>query len=128
MIEEINQANFDEKVIRSNEPVVLKVWGSRCHNCNTMAPIFEATAADSQQQAKFYSLKADDNIELVRRLKIMGVPTLLFYHHGVLLAKKIGVLSQKSITKILAPIIVLSPADAEAGKYRSWWSRLTKKK
>ena len=127
MVEEINQLNFKKKVIKSDKPVVLKVWGSKCHNCKTLTPIFDDVSADNQDNAFFFGLKADDNMELVRSLKIKGVPTLLFYHHGVLIAKKIGVRSQNSISSILEPILTLSPAEAEENKYRTWWNRLTKR-
>ena len=114
MILELNEKEFQANVLdNEHKPVVIEVWASWCHNCKTLEPIYKASAAELKDKANFYQLKADDNRELTRSLKIMGVPTLLFYRHGVLIAKKPGVRSQKSISKILDPLYSYSKEEAK---------------
>jgi len=118
MILELKEEDFHPKVLDNNlKPVVVEVWASWCHNCKTLDPIFKAAAEEHGEKADFYQLKADDNRDLVKSLKIMGVPTLLFYKHGVLIAKKPGVKSQKAITKILEPLFEYSQEEAEENKH-----------
>ena len=117
MIKELKEEDFKSNVIDNKaKPVVIEVWASWCHNCKTLDPIFKATAEEHSDKADFYQLKADDNRDLVKSIKIMGVPTLLFYKHGVLIAKKPGVKSQKAITKILEPLIGYTEEESEANK------------
>jgi len=114
----LKEEEFQLKVLeQSDKPVVVEVWASWCHNCKTLDPIYKATAEELKGKANFYQLKADDNQELVKSLKIMGVPTLLFYKHGVLIAKKPGVKSQKAIKKIIEPLYNYNKEDAEANKH-----------
>ena len=118
MTQELKEEDFKDKVLNnSTKPVVVEVWASWCHNCKTLDPIFKATAKDLNEKAEFYQLKVDDNQTLVKSLKLMGVPTLLFYRHGVLIAKKPGVKSQKTITKIIQPLINYSQDEAMENKY-----------
>ena len=125
MILELNEKEFQTKVLdNKHKPVVLEVWASWCHNCKTLEPIYKASAAELKDKANFYQLKADDNRELTRSLKIMGVPTLLFYRHGVLIAKKPGVRSQKSIGKILDPLYSYSKEEAEANVHKGFFKRI----
>ena len=118
MTQELKEEDFKDKVLNnSTKPVVIEVWASWCHNCKTLDPIYKATAKDLNEKAEFYQLKVDDNQTLVKSLKLMGVPTLLFYRHGVLIAKKPGVKSQKTITKIIESLINYSQDEAMANKH-----------
>jgi thioredoxin-like negative regulator of GroEL len=83
---ELKEEDFQAKVLDStSRPVVVEVWASRCHHCRTLEPIYKASAEELKDKADFYQLKADDNMELTKSLKIIGVPTSLFYSHGVLI-------------------------------------------
>jgi thioredoxin-like negative regulator of GroEL len=122
---ELKEEDFQTKVLDcSTKPVVVEVWASRCHHCKTLEPIYKASAEDLKSKADFYQLKADDNMALVKSLKIMSVPTLLYYSHGVLITKKTGVRSQKAISKILDPLYTYSKEDAEANIYRGLLKRI----
>lgn len=122
---DLKEEDFQAKVLdNKSKPVVLEVWASWCHNCKTLDPIFNASAEELKDKAEFYKLKADDNRDLTKSLKIMGVPTLLFYRHGVLIAKKPGVRSQKSISKILDPLYEYSKEEAEANIHKGLLKKL----
>ncbi len=121
---ELKAAEFAQKVLHSSKPVVVDVWASWCHNCKTLEPIFRETATEYGARADFYLLKADENRELVKSLKIMGVPTLLFYRHGVLIAKKPGVRSKKEIAKLLEPLYDYNSEEAIANEHKGLWQRL----
>ena len=120
----LNAADFHRKVIENKRPVVVDVWASWCHNCKVLEPVFREAAATMNDKADFYMLKADDNRDLVKALKIMGVPTLLFYRHGILIAKKPGVRSKKDIARLLEPLYAYDSEEAMANEHKSLWQRL----
>ena len=125
MTRELKTEDFSTKVLENEvKPIVVKVWASWCHNCKTLAPIFQSSAEEHGVKVDFYGLKADDNIDLAKSLKIFGVPTVLFYRHGVLIAKKTGVVSQKSIAKTLQPLYEYSKEDAVSNAYKSLFKRI----
>jgi thioredoxin 1 len=122
---ELKEEDFQSKVLDiETKPVVVEVWASWCHNCKALDPIYKSTAKDFNGEADFYELKVDDNKDLVKSLKILGVPTLLFYKHGVLVAKKPGVRSQKAITRILDSIKSYSKEEEETNKHKSLLKKL----
>jgi len=125
MSQSLKEENFNRSVLEnSSKPVVIKVSTNSCHNCKTLAPIFEASEVEHRDRADFFELKADDNLNFARSLKIFAVPTLLFYRHGVLVAKKAGVRSQKSIGKILEPLYNYSKEDAVKNKHKGILKRI----
>lgn len=104
------------------------VTASWCDNCKALVPIFEKTGKKLESIADFNYLSVDDNKELAKSLKIMGVPTMLFYRHGVLIAKKVGNQSPNTMKKIVNSMVELTPEEANAKEYRSFFSKLFGKK
>ena len=122
---DLKEEDFQAKVLDStSKPVVVKVWATRCHHSKTLEPIYKASAEKLKDKADFYQLNVEDNMALVRSLKIMGVPTLLFYQYGVLITKKAGVCSQKAISQILDPLYSYSKEDAEANVHKGLLKRI----
>lgn len=123
-MKELNLDDFNAAVKSVDNPSVVMVKASWCSNCNAMAPDFEKSAKEMEGKADFHYLTVDDNEELARSLKIMGVPTTLFYRHGTLISKKVGRQSANSIAKVIEPLIGLSEKEAKDKEYRSPFRRL----
>lgn len=120
--------NFEESTMAVDKPVAVMVTASWCGNCKALAPIFEKTAEELGNKAEFNYLSVDDNKELAKSLKIMGVPTMLFYRHGVLIAKKVGNQPPSTMKKIVDSLADLTPEEANDKEYRSFFSKIFGKK
>ncbi len=107
MIEQINGAVFNEKIIDSDGVIVVKVYTDACPNCKTLTPFYEKANAEKSDGYHFYDLKAQDGMDWVRKYKVLGVPTLLFFRKGLLLDKKTGVISSEKILRRLDKIAAL---------------------
>lgn len=105
MIEEITSVNFEKNVLESTKPVLVEIYTNSCPNCKVLEPIVEETAKANSTDFSFYKLNAQNNLNLVKQFKIMGVPTLLFFSHGILVDKKAGVINQLKIEKRLKPLL-----------------------
>jgi thioredoxin 1 len=101
---DITTSQFQKKVIENEKPTVVDIYTLRCPNCKVIEPIFKAAAEANNEIFTFYKLNASENMEIAKRYKVLGVPTLLFFKHGVLVDKKTGVMQQKNIEKRLAKI------------------------
>jgi len=78
----INADNFESEVIKSEQPVVMDLWGPKCGPCLALMPDVEALAEEYAGKIKFAKLNVMENRRLVITLKVMGVPTFLFYMNG----------------------------------------------
>ncbi|MCB8923124.1 MAG: thioredoxin [Ardenticatenaceae bacterium] len=113
MIVEIGSDTFECEVLEAEMPVVVDVWAPWCGPCRIQAPIFAEAAQQFAGEALFVKLNADENQDLVRRYKIMGIPTMLFFRHGRLVERKTGVQSKEAIAKRLEPLLTMLPEQAE---------------
>ncbi|MCB9419051.1 MAG: thioredoxin [Ardenticatenaceae bacterium] len=113
MIQEVNADIFEKDVLGAGLPVVVDVWAPWCGPCRMQAPIFEEAAQQFDGEALFVKLNADENQELVRQYKIMGIPTMLFFRYGRLVERKTGVQSAEAIAKRLSGLLSMTPEQAE---------------
>jgi len=114
MVSEINSELFEQKVLNDPKPSIIKIYTEACPNCKTIHPIFEQTAESNINHYNFFEMNAHENLELVKRFKVLSVPTLLFFSHGILVNKKTGVISQKKIEKRLLPLTNYSKESAKS--------------
>ncbi|HIP47834.1 MAG TPA: thioredoxin [Lutibacter sp.] len=126
MVLDINNSEFENKVVKSDKLVVVEVYTQRCPHCKRLHPIFDQTASDNAEHINFYKLDAQKNMALAKQYKVLTVPTLLFFSHGILVDKKRGVSSQKQIEKRLLPLMTYTKEKAASkertGFFKMSWS------
>ncbi len=79
---ELNKENFEEEVLKSDLPVLVDLWGPQCGPCLALMPKVEEISRKYEGKVKFCKLNVAENRKLVISLRVMGVPTFLFYKGG----------------------------------------------
>lgn len=118
---DITTSEFQENVLENVIPTVVYIYTLRCPKCKVIDSIFEATAEANKENYSFYKLNASENMDIAKRYKVLGVPTLLFFRHGILVDKKTGVLSQEKIEKRLSKIADYTPEMASKKEVKGYF-------
>ncbi len=87
---EVNKENFEQEVVNGALPVVVDMWGPQCGPCLALMPQVEELAASYEGRVKFTKLNVAENRRLCATLRVMGVPTFLFYKSGEQIARISG--------------------------------------
>jgi len=93
----LTDENFESEVMQSDVPVVVDFWAAWCGPCKLMNPIIDSLAEEFEGKAKLAKINIDDYDDLANQYHIMGVPTLLFFKDGNLVARTEGVMAQGAI-------------------------------
>jgi thioredoxin 1 len=84
MAVEVNKDNYDAEVLQSKLPVVVDFWGPQCHSCLALMPAVEHLEHEYAGKIKVAKLNAAaGNRMLCAKLRVLGLPTFLFYKDGV---------------------------------------------
>jgi thioredoxin 1 len=123
-MELLTDQNFDSQVLDNQKPVVVAFMTPTCPNCTRLKPTYQATAEENIDKAAFFELNAHDYLDVAKKYKVMAVPTLLYFRHGILVNKQSGVKSRNSIEKVIDQIKDYTPADAEDNQYKSFLQKI----
>lgn len=78
----LDDANFEAEVLRSEQPVLVDVWGARCAPCKKLEPILMELAAQYQGRVKVCEIGAESAPRTMARLQIQSTPTVLYFKDG----------------------------------------------
>ena len=103
---EVNDANFDQEVLRSEQPVMVDFWAVWCGPCKAIAPIVDSVAGTFAGKLKVAKMNVDQNGATPSRYGIRGIPALLFFKGGKVTDQIVGYVGQdvieEKINKVLA--------------------------
>ena len=105
---EINEGNFDNEVLQSNEPVLVDFWAEWCGPCKAIAPVLEEIAVAYSGRLKVVKVNVDENPAISERYRIRSIPTLLYFAEGQLRHHTVGAVSRKRIVDDLETVGISS--------------------
>ena len=94
---EVNDATFDQEVLKSELPVLVDFWAVWCGPCKAIGPIVEGMAASYAGKLKVAKVNVDENGATPSRYGIRGIPALLFFKGGKVTDQIVGFVPQDVI-------------------------------
>ena len=79
---EVSSETFETEVVRSEKPVVVDFWGPQCAPCLALMPQIEKLEQAYGDKIKVTKIDASKNRRLCLQLRVLGLPTFLFYKNG----------------------------------------------
>jgi thioredoxin 1 len=79
---EIEEAKFDEAVLKSDKPVLVDFWAPWCAPCRMVAPVVEDLAVDYDGKVGFVKVNVDNSPRIASQYGIMSIPTLMLFKAG----------------------------------------------
>ncbi len=78
----INDASFNQEVLKSVVPVIVEFGAEWCGPCRQMEPVLEQLAAEWDGKVRLAKLDVDESVNTVLQFQVMSVPTLILFVNG----------------------------------------------
>ena len=101
----LTDANFQEKVLQSQQPVLVDFWAPWCGPCQAMGPVIRELAKEFQANAIVGKLNVDDHPELAAQYGIQSIPTLMVFHNGEVKDQIVGTVSKGVLAQKLTNLL-----------------------
>ncbi|WP_027849223.1 thioredoxin TrxA [Marinospirillum minutulum] len=93
-----SDANFEDDVVKAELPVLVDYWAEWCGPCKMIAPVLEEVASEYEGRLAVCKLNIDENTDTPARFGIRGIPTLMIFKGGEIVATKVGALSKSQLS------------------------------
>ncbi|MCE2680833.1 MAG: thioredoxin TrxA [Burkholderiales bacterium] len=101
LIKHVSDAGFDTDVLKADGPVLVDYWAEWCGPCKMVAPILDDIAKDYEGRLQIAKMNVDENTATPGKFGIRGIPTLMLFKNGAVVATKVGALSKSQLAAFI---------------------------
>lgn len=100
-LQAVDEATFDDLVLRSDKPVLVDFWAQWCPPCHQIAPVLAQIAAERADKLTVVKLNSDENPGISAKYRVMALPTLMLFHRGEVIWSVVGARPRAKLNKEL---------------------------
>lgn len=97
----VTDATFEADVLQSAKPVLVDFWAEWCAPCKMIAPVLEEVSKTYDERVIVAKIDIDKNPLTAPKYGVRGIPTLMLFKDGSLVAQKVGALSKSQLEAFL---------------------------
>ena len=94
---ELNDSIFEEKVLKSDKPVLVDFWAEWCGPCKMIGPILEEISNEMTNEVTIAKHNIDEEPNTPTKYGVRGIPTMLLFKDGELKSTKVGAIPKSEV-------------------------------
>lgn len=101
----VNADNFEEKVLKSDKPVLLDFYSDTCIPCKRMAGPLGDVEEEYEDKINVYKVNVNYDENLAEQYRVMSAPTLVLLVNGEEISRLNGFADKEQIVELFEAYI-----------------------
>lgn len=119
----MGETGFFQKLSKNQNPIVVDFWAPWCGPCKVIESSLKKLEQGYEGKVEVWKVNADEQPEVLRKLKIYGIPTVIGFKNGREIIRRTGAANYSTLERIFeAAMLGEVPADVETPL--TWIDRL----
>ena len=93
----VTDENFETEVLKAEKPTLVDFWAEWCGPCKQVGPILEEISNEMSDQVVVAKHNIDEHPNQPTKYGVRGIPTMLLFKAGSLVATKVGATTKSNI-------------------------------
>jgi len=103
-MKEVNDKNFQSKVIENKKTVLVDFWAPWCQPCIMMENVIKGIKKNHKNM-EFFKYNVDENVKISGNYDIRSIPQIMFFTDGDLIETVTGTISSRDLEILIGYVL-----------------------
>ena len=95
----IDDKSFEKEVLKSDSLTLVDFWAEWGGPCKMIGPALEEISDEMKDDVRITKINIDENPTTPQKYGVRGIPTLLLFKNGEVIAEKVGALPKNQLSE-----------------------------
>jgi thioredoxin 1 len=97
----VTDQNWDQEVLKSDQPVLVDFWAQWCGPCRMVAPVLEQLAGEMEGKVRIAKLDVDSNQQTAYQFQVSSIPTFILFKNGQMADRMMGAMPKSAFENFI---------------------------